>query len=403
MTLQLKHAFNFLTTARRNARTFHALPVAIACVVAISFSNSTSLACPAFVQNLTSTHLPPEFGSVCAAVDRYHRALNQLEEMGLRPAERLADLHAPRMINPPTWLKKRHEVDFNPWFIYEPAPDTWELWETGAQKIDEAAANNFQTGAFLPLDEIWLKSLHEKSLSKLNPNAGAFRNGGEVGKAITRESAVTLEQVNGIKSLEFKSVLGTGEPLVNWIPTQCYEEREPEFQKWYVEQKFFDTTKWPPIEPQKTFRSSGGNEKQCGYLVYAKAAEIKPQLELWYHDINSVINTWSGPSPVGDPLELASHAQRMFIAIHPFERGNGRMSRFAMEYILKSIGLPSPVFVDMDEDIYSSKDKWANEIGDGIARAILIAEHCAESPRSSSCKLVPKSSHKPDQPGILLR
>jgi hypothetical protein len=43
----------------------------------------------------------------------------------------------------------------------------------------------------------------------------------------------------------------------------------------------------------------------------------------------------------------------------------------------------------MDEDIFSTEDIWAREIGEGILRSILVAEHCAANPARKGCRLVP--------------
>jgi Fic family protein len=84
-------------------------------------------------------------------------------------------------------------------------------------------------------------------------------------------------------------------------------------------------------------------------------------------------------------------AQRWFISIHPFTDGNGRTSRFLMEWILNSIGLPPPIVEDMNNDIYETEAQWADEIGKGLLKTVEIAEACARQPQSQGCNVVPEN------------
>jgi fido (protein-threonine AMPylation protein) len=380
---------NRVIIQKSNPTRFHQFFAVVAATMTILLAGPLALACPAFVQSLQTKNLPSELRDLCTAVDRYQAALALLESKGVRPGARIADLHAPRMINPPTWLKEREARDFNPWYVYAPAPETWGSWEKGAAKIDAATLANFSTGSFPALSIQWLREIHATALDGVLSTAGQFRTGNEIGKALSGEEAPNEDEVKALRHLEYPAIFNPGQPLIGWHPTDCLENRSIEFQTQFKNERYFDTSAWPQAESAKYFSWKDGNERQCGYLRYSAPEEVQPQMTKWLDEINSSVTTWGTARPHGDPLQLASRAQRWFIAIHPYERGNGRMSRFAMEWILKSIGLPSPILRDMDEDIFSTEDIWAREIGEGILRSILVAEHCAINPARKGCRLVP--------------
>jgi fido (protein-threonine AMPylation protein) len=349
-------------------------------------------ACPQFIKALQTKHLPSELADICEAVDRYQVALRSLESQGIKPAERIADLHAPRMINTPTWVKERQAKNFDPWFVYDPAPDTWASWEVGARVIDNEANQVSRNGQFTAFSKTWLKDVHRTALQGVLDTAGEFRSMHEVGKALAQKDAITLDQAAAINKIEYLSHLNPGERMLSWNATECFEQLLPPSKTKFLAQRHFDNGLWTALDSQTFFISDDGSKRQCGYIKYPSPKEIGSQIDKWLQDINAELLSWNTSNPQGDALHLAAKAQRWFVAIHPYERGNGRVSRFAMERILKSIGLPSPILRNMDEDLYSTESQWADEIGYGILRAIKIAEKCAKNPKRNGCNVVPASA-----------
>jgi hypothetical protein len=64
------------------------------------------------------------------------------------------------------------------------------------------------------------------------------------------------------------------------------------------------------------------------------------------------------------------------------------MSRFVMDWLLKSLGLPAPILKNMNEDMYTTEQQWTKEVGNGVLRAIQAAERCAENPNSIGCAVI---------------
>ncbi len=95
---------------------------------------------------------------------------------------------------------------------------------------------------------------------------------------------------------------------------------------------------------------------------------------------------WSKKTIDEDPFLSVARMQRWFIAIHPFRDGNGRVSRFVMDLMVKSLGLPAPILKNVEHDLYFTHEQWAREIGTGIIRAVQEAEACLRSPDNVGCR-----------------
>ncbi len=356
-------------------------------VAILFFQVSMAHACPEQVRVLKTSHLPAELSDLCAAYDRFHSASQILESKGVVPADRIANLLAPRFINMPDWISKGAKAHYSPWYVYDPAPTTWAGWEKGAEVIEREANENYKNQSIPALTLDWLKELNATALSGLLETAGKFRLSIELGKALDHGYALTEKQVK-----DFRNAIRQELPFLAWHPTQCIEDRTPAFVEQFKFQHVLDISQWPDINPDEFFTMPDGQKKQCGYIVYPAPEEVGPQINKWLSDVNQATATWkvgASPANMADPLAVAARAQRDFVAIHPYDKGNGRVSRFVMEWILKSLGLPLPIIKEMNEDLYHSEAQWADEMGESILRSIKVIESCAADSSQPGCSVVP--------------
>ncbi len=364
-------------------------------IFAFILSASQADACSEIVNRLKSRSLP-KGTSLCDLSDRYQKAMRKLENQGVHSPDRIADLHATRFINQPDWLKHREKQNYSPWMVYGPAPQTWQSWENGASVIEEMAQANQRSEKIKPLDFEALNKLHRISMTKLSSAAGEWRKGTEIGKSISVHNSIPESAVRALLTSEFVSYLNPKKPLVSWRATECLEDRAEEYRtmfnlRWQTNKAFY-TSEWPDQDPKKFFTAADGSKKQCGYLVYAEPGEVDQQMAAWMTYMNRAFDIMSQENgTVHDPLVAVSRIQRWFISIHPYEDGNGRMSRYFVDYILRSFNLPSPIIRDFDDDLYFTSQQWAQEIGDGIVRAVKIAETCAAKLSTPGCQSVGKA------------
>jgi hypothetical protein len=77
-----------------------------------------------------------------------------------------------------------------------------------------------------------------------------------------------------------------------------------------------------------------------------------------------------------DPIRRATYIQQKTVAMHPFIDGDGRLSRFLMESILHSVGLPFPMMTDFWADTQTSTADYTNLVRNGVARQIGAIKAC---------------------------
>lgn len=340
-------------------------------------------ACPAQTQNLHTTHLGGS--TICQVVDRYEKVKSKLLAAGLVP-ERLANAVAPRFIKADYWEKIRTDKSYNPWIVYDPSPGTWGKWERAREEVDESAKKNFENSVIPKLSLDWVLALHGSNMNGLMEGAGHLRTSDVIGAAVDRSKSVPIALVAVLEKNLYRT--SSGDPLVSWTPTNCYEDVDGAYRSSHPNPSLDDQISMVMGTTARNFKDPEGIERQCGYFVYARNEEIGTQLEMWVRDLNHR----SGAAfdfPEIDPFVTAARAQKWFISIHPFYDGNGRTSRFVMDYLLESIGLPPAVLKDMDLDLLTSEQNWAEEIGKGILRTLKILEGCARTPSEPGCQTVP--------------
>lgn len=375
-------------------RAFLAFTLRFATAIALTGGiASFAIACPDVLKSASTRFL--QRGDLCSLHDRYENALQILRRRGYAHPERLGNIMAPRFINFPDWLKNRDRSPSRAAKIYDPAPLTWTKWEAGAALIDASARENVARGRLPILTLEWMKTIHAATLDKLLESAGRLRTGGEVGMALKHELAVTRAQAEAARAVEYPAALTPNARLLRFHPTECLEDRSDEFKALYKTQSFFYFFQWPEISPDRYFKAEDGLLRQCGYLDYAPVEEVEPQLQRWLAFINAQTDAWAHGTFDVDPLLVAARAQRWFVAIHPYEDGNGRMSRFMMDWLLESLGLPAPILAQMDEDVYSTEEQWATQVGDGLLRALNAAETCVLRPGVRGCTEINLAGSRP--------
>lgn len=346
--------------------------------------------CPESLKTLKSDFLPNGFTNLCSLYARYHAALAAAKKKGLNPPERVAEILGPRFINLPDWNKAKANGKADPWTVYNPAPQTWKSWDEARRIADQAAARNLETGRVAPFTLDTIREIHTAGLKNL-PHAGDYRtsHNSEIGMSFDRNSTMPYKQIKALQHIEYKSLKDPSKPLISWTPSTCQNDWSEDVKKSVFRPTGVNLESIPKLNDlNQTFAGSDGTPMQCGYITYAPTSEVPGQLENWMANINSTTETWGTDHPQGDPIMTAARAQRWFIAVHPFERGNGRTSRLIMDEILQSQGLPTPTFIDMNDDIGTPENEWAKKVGDGMLRTVEALENCTKKPSQLGCQVV---------------
>ncbi len=348
-------------------------------------------------------------GDLCALSDRYLAAKSKLASLNIN-ADRIADVRAPRFIKLTTWNRHNGFLGFgnyDPRFLYDrpgqPRGSVWSGWDSAATIVDTRAqqlANQALRGQALPFTEFnlnWFQNLHQQALGQAEASiAGRYRANPVFGSAFYKASAISSIAAQAIQQSSYPSLLlsngqqKNNSSIVTWTRTVCFEDLPAETRRNIrgsaQEGRSIRIELLPKLDA-----SDVSEPTQCGYFTYAPVEEIPPQLSALEANIILLMRTHlAGQSSHHefDPVYIAARAQRWYVSIHPFNGGNGRTSRFLMDYILQRVGLPAPVFQDMDQDIMTTEGQWARLVGDGMLHVVEKLEACTVEPQAEQCKEV---------------
>jgi fido (protein-threonine AMPylation protein) len=345
-------------------------------------TSTSASACPEILRSASRIERAGRI-DLCALSDRYTAVLERYEHEKNRDASRVAGVLAPRFINGKDWAKANSKDRYNPWTIYAPFPRTWGLWENGRAIVDAKALENSERRVLPTLEKEWISELHEIALGSLCPTAGKFRTGGMMGISYITDRALSFEDIQRLNSPKYMSGIDGGRPLVVWKPTQCVDSGT-----------FFRTLEKsrktpPPVGKDDFFTDEHGVRRQCGYFSYrTNGGKVPTAFALWLKRSNAELSAWEADPASRDFVALVATIQRWFISIHPFTDGNGRISRYVLDLLVESVGLPTPVLADLNRDLMVTEPEWALEVERGMIRHVEILEKCIDSPARRECRFV---------------
>ena len=300
----------------------------------------------------------------------------------------LADAIAPRFIRSEHWEKVRASVQYRPEPVY--GATEWHAYQRSVERVDQAAAWNRMVGAIRPLSRETLFQWNTE-LGTVQGDPNRFRDSGELGISFNRSQAITRAELAAIESTRFRRGVETiPRPLIDWVATPCIDLWSGAEKRAAYRGAILNSAAIPRLaDVNEFFLASDGLDRQCGYYHYPPAAEVSGLVDQWLAETNAGIRAWNTNRSAIDLVRLAAQTQRGIVMIHPFGDGNGRLSRYAMDYILESTGLPPPIIPDMNLDFSSNDAEWAATIARGIVRTVEIEEACVRTPTAPGCRMIP--------------
>lgn len=337
-------------------------------------------ACPPLLRTAKSEAIEGAESDLCRLSDRYRAARSVLEKNGISDSNRIADVLAPRFINSPDWESAKAKGESSPWKVYRPAPRTWGGWEAALAYLEEKILRTRAAHAIPALTPAEAIELHRRAMDGLSGGAGRLRELPAIGNQYLDSNALTREYVEKITSPGYMTALESGRNLVRWVPTKCVDRASLGHR---------EQPKFTRIDARRFFRDEQGIERQCGFYHYATAPRDVPRvLGAWSARAHEMLAEWSKAPHRTDLIKAVARLQRWFVAIHPFTDGNGRISRFALDYFLSSLDLPTPVLGDQNADLMLNEEEWSQEVGRGMVRHVELLERCAREPRRRGCAVV---------------
>jgi hypothetical protein len=316
---------------------------------------------------------------------------------------------ATRFIDRQDWVKATQSGILDPNFVYNPAPVTWQQWQKVAFDLVQKSAE-----LMTPLTPETLKMWNRTSISKgasLSFMAtGNYTTGVRYGKNIDLANAISASEVGNLKNFRFS---WTNEHLLDFVPLICEDELgarkglpspDPICQQSITNAKknrdknaylkmldndytngiFFFVCSWKPTDDE--LKVLLARNKVCGAVSYPRSDIISFGVDAIVKMVNEYI---SSTKFAEDPLQFALQAQRELVGLHPFGDGNGRTSRFLMDYITFALGLPPILIQNMDKDLSTELSKYVAQGRKGAHESISLMNQClgkweAVDPRNTS-------------------
>ncbi len=371
-------------------------------------------------------------------INQYRTLSKQFKKITGHNTSRIKDIAARRFINLPDWQEHLNESPIiNPAQVYHPMPDTWEHWQRTAFHLVDKFAKGKK-----PLSMKQIKHWHKGSLSgKLNDGvkAGELKLSLNYGANFLQAWALTNKQISNIQNFKFsdgvsklhwtdlkckedlemqgndisknydlrehtKSCQELYETSLKyykkdelWLEAKeklekndLFSDRNPKWARWF----WFAC--WPRSKSKKTSffqkfqdlftatRTIAEEKKRCGMVHYPGPEKVKELLAKLIDKINrytlqnsSKTSKYQSMKSTND-LKFAILIQRELAAIHPFQDGNGRISRFLMDYITIKLDLPFLFIPDMNNDYSASFETYYSWVLDGIKETNSIIQDCIQ-------------------------
>lgn len=338
-----------------------AVTLALALVGGLASSPASAAACGPILSKLSSGAY-----DLCSLSVRYQRAYETLQSKhGLSDPDRMADILAPRFINISHWEAAKvnktfikHDVAFNPWVTYCPAPQTWGAWEAGNAIVSSEARKDFANGRLSPISEQWIRDLWGAAVPAEQQDAG-YRDTADEKSDTDQDSDSPLT----VKQADYIAGLDSSRPF----PFRKYWESPVGGSAMVLEKR------------KNCGKFDDGSPKVCTVIRYVNGLEVPYQMRA----LSAEFNAWASKGAAGfsttDFLTAVAKLQLWIPAIHPFFNGNGRTSRLLMDRILLSVGLPAPMLRNQDIDYFFTPAEWSREIHEGIQWVVQRFEQCAQA------------------------
>lgn len=316
---------------------------------------------------------------------------------GIQNPDNIRDLIARKFINNPDWERAISLNIFNPQDVYAPAPVTWNNWH----KVNSIVTLKAQQGTPLTVQDLldWNSSALINTVSPFL-KIGVLKSGKNYGKNLEEKNALTTDEINNLLNITFSK------PSIRlkWVDLICREQfptnytlnqshrscKRISFWSKYLKNfsgfwsKTFDDINhmdlkkndywfWYACWPRE--KNAQFENKRCGMIEYPHPKFIKNELRHIVVEINNYFRLL-GVNANTPPHVFAASIQQKLVALHPFNKGNGRLSRWVMDYILQRNKLPFILLADMDKDLTIGANDIPNLAINGMNKYLSIMQHC---------------------------
>ncbi|MFN3454594.1 MAG: Fic family protein [Pseudobdellovibrio sp.] len=318
-----------------------------------------------------------KFARDCKIQDQYEKLKNIFSKHG-RNIVNVNEYKSLRFIDRNSWEKNKNNRQLSPLYIYEPAPDTWNVWSKG---IALTVEKDLQKGR-LEREDLFNKDyfsymnkvlLTDGDVSVKDPNInkeklpGTFRDYMDYSSGFCDQSnsQYDVKAKSSQKSLQLMQKRwesAYGSTFINLVKKHDLEG--------FITPSLVANMNVAPY-------SCGANLSGT-FVKYTPGEQVEQNMNWLILFTKENMRLYKNKKAIMPPIELAALVQKWFVTVHPFADGNGRTSRAVQDVLLAHFGMPFAPGGDLQNDIFSDYDQYIEDTYTATQNMLNKLERCAQ-------------------------
>lgn len=318
----------------------------------------------------------------CDFQDRYARVKETFARYG-RNVEDVTEYKALRFIGSQVYTTNLQTKKLPPQMIYEPAPATWQIWESGVDQVVQRFGRKDSL-----LDQNTIKA---ETISFIN-------------KSLMEKDGVSLKD----KEISSKTEFGVYRSYTDNSSGYCIDASPSDQRRQLDEsrasvarfQAAFENRvgksfvslvtskkgKWPEkasMDPGMIYRDNAcGKSLTNSFMYYSPGYMVENQIDWIRIFAEEVLKSYKVGQPMLAPTEFAAIVQKWVVSVHPFVDGNGRTSRGVQDIITRSFGVPFAPTGTLQNDALETLDIYVQNTYRETDKMLGFLEYCASTLQS---------------------
>jgi prophage maintenance system killer protein len=327
------------------------------------------------IQSFACDQYLKKYQKDCQFQDRVRRLKTQLAAKHVN-LDDVAEYRVLRFIDRNSWesAKRDKRAPIN---IYNPKPDTWQVWDAGIRKIFVSKKLNGILYRGFKLDRDMFSNMNLVLLSDGNRSIkdpitdqkkkpGQFRVDKDLGVGFCNpnvaDSNPDLEKAK-------KSVIRFQQ---EWERKVGYTFDQLARRKNAISAEEATFVVNMSQSPHPTCKGKNS------WVNYAPTADVQKNLDWMRIFIEANLQNYANNKAAMSPVELATFVQKWFVSIHPFSDGNGRTSRAVQDILLANFDLPFAPAGDLYIDATAEVETYIQQTYAKMDAMLTVLESCAK-------------------------
>lgn len=309
------------------------------------------------------------FYKECKIQDRFHKVREGFSELGI-DVNKVSEYKALRFIERYTWEKEKvKETPLEN--IYEPAPETWQVWDSGMTELTQNKNPGFMFSEtlnkdyYVHINKSLINDKIDNAPDSYNVHVGFYRMPRQETTYCEPYDANLLQKVALVQQ-------SNQEMSARWQAQNNVDFRRLVEVMGYSQ----DAAQAQIGASMNAVVGNCKNKDNQILLSYVNSQLVMPQVQWMTAFIKYNLQQYRSGNPSLAPIELSALVQRWFVSIHPFTDGNGRTSRALQDLILLNFDMPFVPAGDLQNDTLVVYSQYIESTYGAYDRSLASLEQC---------------------------